>query len=354
MKKIGFLTVCVTLLSGRAAAQSTPPAGRTAGQAMKNVVVLKDIPEFELNPTMTFIATSLGVACTYCHTEAFDSDMKKPKLTARAMIRMTMEINAANFGGRSVINCNTCHQGSVHPKGGLSLWSKAAPAAPPAPPSAKPAEVLPDLDRVLASYRKAVGGDGVKSVHAVGTMVGESGPSRALDSYAVFPDKFVIGFSFSGIDAKLVLNRDRGWTISPQGRFDFPPDRLVQVRETMAMFEPVKFITLDLPRKVTGMEKVGDRDCVIVESQTGKDFRRLFFDAQTGLLHKVRVEARTSLGVVPSEIVFDDYRDVNGVKMPWSIVIHAVNDRLVYKFSEIQINPAVDPAKFEPPPATTK
>lgn len=372
MRLIFASAIGLMILAGASAAQSAAPAEKTAGESMKNVVALKDVPASELGPAMAIIAGSLGVGCQDCHTQAFESDAKKEKLTARSMIKMTREINASNFGGRTVVTCNTCHQGSVHPKDMPNLFNKtpeqiaeykkeqelaaarpkAPPAGPPRPAVEKPVEVLPTVDQVFANYRKAVGAAAVKSVHLVGTMSPDLAPSsRTLDTYAVLPDKFVMTISFSGIQSKAVLNGDRAWSVSPQGKVDVPPERVAQVKQVIVLFEPIKYASSDAPRKVTGIEKVGGRTCFIVESTTAKKLERLYFDTQTGLLHKVYTETRTALGREPSEVIFEDYRDANGVTMPASIIALAVTDRVVYKFSEMQTNVDVDPAKFEPPTA---
>src|SRR5690348_15739723 len=82
------------LLSGQAAS----PAGKTAAEAYKNVVLLGNTPQVEFLQTMQVISGSLGVACTYCHAQPFDADTKPAKGTARNMIKMTREINARDFG----------------------------------------------------------------------------------------------------------------------------------------------------------------------------------------------------------------------------------------------------------------
>lgn len=372
MKMIFVSAIGLMVLAGTSGAQSAVPAEKTAGEAMKNVVVLKDVPASEFPPAMAVISGSLGVSCQHCHTQAFESDTKKEKLTARSMIKMTREINANNFGGKTVVTCNTCHQGSTHPKDMPSLFhktpeqiaeykkeqeiaaarAKAGPAGQPEPAAEKPTEALPSVDQVFANYRKAVGATAVRSVHMVGTMSPDLAPSsRTLDTYAVFPDKFVMTLSFSGTQVKAVLNGDRAWSLSPQGKVDVPPERVAQVKQAIVLYEPIKYVSSVVPRKVTGIEKIGDRTCFIVESTTAKKLERLYFDTQTGLLHKVHVETRTVLGREPSEVIFEDYRDVNGVKMPASIVGFAVTDRIVYKFSEMQTNVDVDPAKFELPAA---
>src|SRR5712691_3854501 len=40
---------------------------KTAGQARKNIQLLKDLPDAQLIPVMNFMAASLGVKCNFCH-----------------------------------------------------------------------------------------------------------------------------------------------------------------------------------------------------------------------------------------------------------------------------------------------
>jgi hypothetical protein len=89
-----------------------------------------------------------------------------------------------------------------------------------------------------------------------------------------------------------------------------------------------------------------------VESRTPKVVRRLYFDAQSGLLYKTKLEtAVASFGISPAETIFEDYRDVNGVKVPFSIIGITTADRIQTKISEMRANSAIDPVKFEPPSA---
>src|SRR4051812_42852963 len=111
----------LTLLRGwTASAQVQVP---TAGQRFKNIKVLNDMPADQLGKVMNIFAASLGQDCTFCHnTKDFSSDEKKEKATARKMIQMTMDINKANFNGRTEVTCNTCHNGRERPVGTPTLW----------------------------------------------------------------------------------------------------------------------------------------------------------------------------------------------------------------------------------------
>src|SRR5580658_1210007 len=111
------------------AAKDKTEEAQTAEQKFKNIQVLKGIPADQLIPAMQFISASLGVECEYCHVQhAMDKDDKKPKLTARKMITMMMQIDADNFKNARELTCYTCHRGSVHPVGTPILSAENSPA----------------------------------------------------------------------------------------------------------------------------------------------------------------------------------------------------------------------------------
>ena len=80
-----------------ARAQATG-ALKTAEEVYKNIVQLKGTPADQLMPAMQFMASSLGVECTFCHVAGkMEADDKQPKKTAREMIAMTAAINKDSF-----------------------------------------------------------------------------------------------------------------------------------------------------------------------------------------------------------------------------------------------------------------
>src|ERR1700689_2831448 len=90
-------------MSGGGPPQGTAAAGtpvKLAPEVFKNIQVLKDLPADQLQPSMQFIAASLGVQCDFCHVRGADEkDDKQTKLAARHMMQMTMDINKNNFNG---------------------------------------------------------------------------------------------------------------------------------------------------------------------------------------------------------------------------------------------------------------
>ena len=372
------LTVTAQSAPLNQAGASKPAGAKTAGDTFKNLQVLGDLkgsPSPELWDTMQVFAGSLSVSCNYCHVAQagpYDSDANNTKLIARNMIRMTRAINENNFGGRRVVTCNTCHQGSPHPKATPSPWNRTAEqivaynksvparndtaATPSARSATESAASLPDVDQIMATYRRAVGSQSLKSVHMSGLAADLNRGSRPRDVFVVFPDKILI--STSG--AQQIVNGDRGWLVTPQARTDLQSGVINALKDFAALLQPVKYEKSAVTRKVTGVETIGGEAYYVVESHPGRvrptapansypdAVERLFFDVKTGLLLKDQVTIETSFGTRVEETSFGDYRDVGGLKLPYLIVTHYMEDENLFKISEIQTNVNVDPAKFDP------
>ena len=80
-----------------------------------------------------------------------------------------------------------------------------------------------------------------------------------------------------------------------------------------------------------------------------------YFDNQTGLqVRMVRWNA-TPVGPVPTEINYDDYRDVAGIKMPFTWTASQTYMQMTVKLKDIAPNVPVDAARFlKPPPGEAK
>ena len=104
-------------------------------------------------------------------------------------------------------------------------------------------------------------------------------------------------------------------------------------------------------------DQIDGRDVYVVRASTANNGReQLFFDAQTGLLVRCISYLPTMVGVIPEQIDSEDYRDVEGMKLPFTMRITAIDPFFssTRKFTETKLNVPVDDAKFnKPAPAPT-
>jgi hypothetical protein len=75
----------------------------------------------------------------------------------------------------------------------------------------------------------------------------------------------------------------------------------------------------------------------------------LYFDAETGLLTRVVRYANSAMGRVPTQIDFEDYREVAGVKIPFKWSFAWLSGRDVIELSDVQANVPIDASKFSKP-----
>jgi hypothetical protein len=117
----------------------------------------------------------------------------------------------------------------------------------------------------------------------------------------------------------------------------------------MARF--LKLKELALSPRVMGKTNVGERDAFQVMVRADGQRVQLFFDAQTGLLIRRRDMSNTVVGSFPEQIDYEDYRDVDGVKLPFTIRYSPPDPSTgnTLQFKEITHNVPVDDARFNPP-----
>lgn len=341
-----------------ARAQNSPaaPAAQTAGEHFKNIQVLKDIPASELDPTMDFIADSLGVSCGYCHVRGdFSKDDKRPKLAARKMIAMELSIDKQNFGGRTVVTCYTCHRGLTHPVGAPVIGTASAREVAETTAAGTNASAKPTPDQILLKYLSAVGGaeaaGKITSREAKGNFSPGNGPSIPLDLFAKPPGKLLIVLRRPDGGANQMAYADgQSWGTNGRQARPLRGGILDVVRSQAQLAFPAGLKSSFANLRVGRPEKVGDQSAyVLYAAVPGQPPAKLYFDQQSGLLLRVECFNRTPLGMDPIAVDYSDYRDVDGVKVPYRWTIGAPRNRSTIQFSQIQQNVAIPDSKFAPP-----
>ena len=76
---------------------------------------------------------------------------------------------------------------------------------------------------------------------------------------------------------------------------------------------------------------------------------KLFFDVKTGLLVRRYTESETALGKLPLQTDYEDYREVDGVKLPFLIRWSIPGRTWGRKITEVKQNVPLDDAQFNVP-----
>ena len=359
-----FWSVLSLSLLAAAAAQSAAQQPGSAGATRPKLEVLQSLPEAQLFPLMNLVSTSLGVHCDHCHVQAtpdysrtpsnaggwvWDRDDKESKRRARDMMKMVVELNASRFGGESKVTCFTCHRGAMQP-------SRLPTLPPPAPGSARtPAPTpLPTADRVLAAYLAAV--DRVDGSAGTGMSI-RGWDERPEGRYGKFEitvagsDRYRIVLTTPEATTSQGLAGDLAWAATNAGvqRLASPAD-LARMRRIAMRYRPVKEQPQNL--RVVGTARVDDHDAYVLQARLDSvTTQTSFFDAVTGLLRREVTTTETLLLPLMEQVDYDEYRDVNGVQMPFRV---RISDGAPYSTTtrtilEIRRGVPVSDTLFRPP-----
>lgn len=341
------------------------PAEKTVEQVQKNIQVLTGLPASQLIPVMNYIGSSLGVRCTYCHVRKdekwdFVSDEKPEKGSAREMIKMVQAINKANFKGNPAVGCITCHRGSTSPVRVPQLPMAApTPFADSATPAGATKETPPTAEQILAKYSEALGGSAaiekLKTRSMKGTWLTREGITLGYEVYQSAPDRIytVLNTPKQGVIER-GFNGQTAWEKSTRGLRDLEGIELFYLKRYPDLFKDIKLQGQFTRISYGGKEKIDGTEVHVLRG-LGVDGRseRLYFDAQTGLLVR-RISSRpTMVGIIPEQVDYEDYREVDGLKVPFTIRVTTIDSFFssTRKLTEIKLNVPVDETKFNKPAA---
>jgi len=347
-----------------AKAQPNPPqspaAPKLAGDQFKNLKVLNDVPADQIFPAMQFITASLGVECEFCHVRGdhgmeFDKDDKKTKQTARKMMKMMFAIDKDNFEGHVEVTCYSCHRGAADPVGTPIISDvEPAPEAEHAamPGAAKP--VFPPADQLLDKYLAAVGGEpALKKVTSLVEkgQITANGHQLPIEVYSKAPGKRLSVMHMPNGESITAFDGTQGW-LSNNGHAHLMSAAENDAERISADFYFASDVkTLYKKYTVLPGEKIDGHDTyLVVGHNEGQTPLRLYFDQQSGLLLRLVRYAQTPLGRNPTQIDYADYRDSEGVKIPYRWTLARPGGRFTIQIEQVQQNVPVDDAKFTPPP----
>jgi photosynthetic reaction center cytochrome c subunit len=348
-----------------------PPKGALPGQmseaAFKNIQVLKGIPVDEFMGTMGLFSAALSFCCKDCHTGAGTSNPKweddpPRKVVARRMAQMVSNINRENFNGRQVVTCWTCHRGSQSPAITPpidTIYGDTVFTPTDVLPAANPATAgTPPADQILDKYVQALGGADalakITSYTAKGTshLFGEVQEDPAEIS-AKAPNQLATVVHQKEGDLARTFDGREAWVMLPLtvvGQYPLNASMLEGARLDAQMSFPGGLKQFFTSWRVSYPTTIGGHPVYVVQG-TGANglVATFYFDKQTGLLTRMVRYAASTMGRVPTQIDYSDYRPVNGVMMPFKWVYGWISGQEEYTLTEVKPNVPVEAAKFAKP-----
>ena len=216
---------------------------------------------------------------------------------------------------------------------------------------------IPNAKQILATYIKALGGEEkIATIQAVQydakmTIAG-AGVGGTLSVISTTEGKFRqsieidgLGSDVSGSDGTIV------WTTSAiTGSKVLEGTLAEQIKLRAAMFPLSEYANYFETMECTSVEKFDAVDCYVVKSSKPNWKPVLdYFEISTGLHRGTRETIATEQGELQVETTYQDYRDVDGIKMSYVSVQKLGPQALEIQVTSFKVNPKLASDVFEVP-----
>ncbi len=242
-----------------------------------------------------------------------------------------------------------CAQSSAQ----TGVQNAANPATPAAPTP------VPAVGQILDRYVKAIGGreawQKLTSRVMMGTIeIASENLSGTVIIHEKAPDKLLAAVIINGAAFRQGFDGALGWTDDPKnGLRDQTGAELAESRRDADFFHAFDLSRLYTKMTVSGQEKIGGHDTYVVQATVpeGGDPTKMYFDTQSGLLLRLISQNHDADGVSQIREDLEDYRDVDGIKLPFTT--HQTNGDTTYTMmiSEVHHNVDLDDSEFAKPAA---
>lgn len=215
---------------------------------------------------------------------------------------------------------------------------------------------LPAADQVFEKYARAVGGrEGylkLRSRSARGALETDGGASFQVELLAKAPAKFrfeVIIPNFGSVVQ--AFDGAVAWDSNPQeGVRELTGGTRANRMRNAQFYRDIELRKLYEKATVTGTGKIGELDVYIVEAVPGEGFPDIYYFAvESGLLLKRDSKYETPEGIESFSTFYEDYREVDGIKLPFALRRVGGDSNFTIRFTEITHNVPIEDSRFTKP-----
>jgi hypothetical protein len=353
------------------AANQAPPAQNTGDrvplseEVFKQITLLRGIPVDTFFEAMGMFANAMGNDCTFCHEPRayYDKSLfaqQTPKMErAREMIQMTNALNKQYFRGAQRVTCFTCHGGDNAPKSDPNF--NVQYGTPELDPNIRdfPTDERLKPELIFAKYIEALGGaDRLAKFTSFVAKGNYSGFDTAFDKvpveiFGAAPgQQTMIAHTTIG-NATRTFDGKNGWVAGPDSPMPvvtLTDGNLDRARlEAMLAFPTADGLRKAFPLWRCGMTEIDGETVTVVQGIAERQrLVNLYFD-DDGLLVRFIRWTPTPVGFVPTMTDYSDYREVDGVKVPFKRVISQTYMQMDIELESVEANARIDPKIFAKP-----
>jgi zinc protease len=217
---------------------------------------------------------------------------------------------------------------------------------------------LPTVDDIFEKHLQAVGGKAAIEKITSRLMKGSfdvepyNVTGAPVEILAKAPNKSAMKVDISGFGVvNQVFNGATGWDSNPiTGLRELSGAELARMKRGSDFYRELNYKKYYAKMEVKGKEKVGSYETYLIEATpTEGSLEKLYFDVNTGLLVRRDGEEESPQGKVLLETYLEDYKVVDGVKIPHTMKRVNPAMTIVMKFTEVKNNVEIDDVKFNKP-----
>ncbi|MEO6588126.1 MAG: hypothetical protein ABIP06_02250 [Pyrinomonadaceae bacterium] len=232
------------------------------------------------------------------------------------------------------------------------------PEAKPVMEKPAPPAKLPTAKAVIDKYVEAIGGRKASEkfktrLVKMNVEISPMGIKGTGEAYLAAPGKSYSKVNLSGIGELIeAYDGTTAWSVNPiQGNRDKTGIELAQAKLSSDFYRDINLDKLYPKMEVRGIEKVGDSETYVVAATPdgGLETETFYFDTKTGLLLRADATLVTPEGKMATKVFYEDYRDIDGIKMAFKTRSILPQFEIISTFTEIKNGVEVDDKMFSKP-----
>ena len=210
------------------------------------------------------------------------------------------------------------------------------------------AQDLPPAKQIVDAYMQAIGGaDAIARAqhrHFRGEMsMAAAGMTMTMEMWQARPNKMLMVMEIPGMgQMRSGYDGETAWSINPmQGPRIVEGAELEQTLRQADFDANLRFDHLFPTMETVGRAEVAGRPCWRVRMVAdNEDESFACFDTESKLLLGMTSRNESEMGLVETNVEFQDYRDFGGIKMPARTVMSVMGQEMVMTISALDTTPA--------------
>lgn len=195
---------------------------------------------------------------------------------------------------------------------------------------------------ILDNYIDAIGGadlfSGIEDRTTImrGTAMGQS-LTVVLKQKA--PNKLRQEIKVAGMDQIMIFDGEKGVMNVSDQKIEIKGKEL----ERLKIEGAIKFLLspedFDVIPAIEGLEKIDDKEVYVLKMTMPSGLRWMqYFDKETGLKIKETKEMQTQMGLFEQTTIYEDYREVEGMKYPFTLKQSVSGQNVEMTVSSVKVN----------------